>query len=68
VTLASATAAEYGVNEYNTGEYNANLTRNTVHVNASGSGKVVQVGIDATPSSYVISLQSLDILTKEGRI
>ena len=68
VTLASATAAEYGMGEYNNGEYNANLTRNTVHVNASGSGKVVQVGIEATPSSYVISLQSLDILTKEGRI
>jgi len=68
ISLTSMTPAEYDESEYVVAEYNANLIRNVVSVNTSGSGKVVQVGVEATPSGYSLSVQSLDILTKEGRI
>lgn len=68
ISLTSLTPAEYDESEYAVAEYNANLIRNVVSVNTSGSGKVVQVGFEATPTTYSISVQSLDILTKEGRI
>lgn len=68
ISLTPLTPAEYDESEYTVAEYNANLIRNVVSVNTSGSGKVVQVGFEATPTTYSISVQSLDILTKEGRI
>lgn len=68
VALGAVTSAEYGVAEYSVDEYNANLIVNAVSVNGTGKGRVVQVGFEVVPASYVISLQKLDILTKEGRI
>ena len=68
VALGASGVSEYALAEYGTDEYNTNLTRDRVQINTSGTGKVVQVGIEATPTTYVLSLQSLDILTKEGRI
>lgn len=68
VTLDELTPAEYNISEYNVAEYNANLTQNVVSINTSGGGKVVQIGFEASPTTYSISVQRLDILTKEGRI
>ena len=67
-TLGAVTVAEYGVAEYNIAEYNANLMTNLVSLPAGGSGKVVQVGFEAQLSSYAISIQKIDVYTKEGRL
>lgn len=65
--LAASTLSEYGESEYGSFEYNSNLLTNSIFVNGSGSGKVAQVGIYAQLASYAISIQKIDIYTKEGR-
>lgn len=66
--LAASNPAEYGISEYNASEYNANLLTNTVSLNAGGSGRLVQIGFEAQLVAYPISIQKIDIYTKEGRI
>jgi hypothetical protein len=61
--------AEYGVAEYNTtAEYSANLTINTMSVNAGGSGKVLQFGFEANVSGVPVSIQKIEIFSKDGRV
>ena len=67
-TLGSVTAAEYGVAEYGIGEYNANQIINLISIPASGSGNVVQVGFEAKLALNSISIQKIDVHTKEGRL
>ena len=67
-TLGSVTAAEYGVAEYGIGEYNANQIINLISIPASGSGNVVQVGFEAQLALNAISIQKIDVHTKEGRL
>lgn len=67
-TLGSVTVAEYGVAEYGIAEYNANLMTNLISANPGGSGQVVQIGFEAQLSSYSISIQKIDVYTKEGRL
>jgi hypothetical protein len=67
-TLGSVTAAEYGIAEYGIGEYNANQIINLISIPASGSGNVVQVGFEAQLALNSISIQKIDVHTKEGRL
>lgn len=67
-TLGEVLVSEYGVAEYGIGEYNSNLLINTVSVGGGGTGKVVQVGFESQMSSYAISIQKIDVYTKEGRL
>ena len=67
-TLGSVSVAEYGVAEYGIAEYNANQMINLLSFNASGSGKVVQIGFEAQMTSSTLSIQKVDIFTKEGRL
>lgn len=60
--------AEYGISEYNSGaEYSANLTTTTLSTNGSSSGKVLQFGFEAQVSGVPISIQKIEIYTKDGR-
>lgn len=67
-TLGEVAVSEYGIAEYGIGEYNSNLLINTVSVGGGGTGKVVQVGFESQMSSYAISIQKIDVYTKEGRL
>ena len=67
-TLGGTAVSEYNISEYGIGEYNANPTVSVVSMPAGGSGKVVQVGFEAQSSSYPISIQKIDVYTKEGRL
>jgi hypothetical protein len=70
VTITSIyDAAEYGVDEYNSGaEYSANTTITSLSASGSGSGKVLQFGFEAQVSSVPISIQKIEIYTKDGRV
>lgn len=61
-------ASEYGIAEYGIAEYQGNLIVNTASVNATGSGKLIQIGFEAQILGYSISIQKIDIFTKEGRL
>ena len=64
----SAAASEYGIAEYGIGEYQGNLTVNQIGLNAGGHGRLIQVAFEAQIEGYPISIQRIDISTKEGRI
>ncbi len=67
ITLGNINIAEYGVAEYNIGEYTAGVVFDNKQINASGSGNVLQLGLEALVDGFEISLQKLDCYVKAGR-
>jgi hypothetical protein len=69
-TLEGNSSAQYNISEYNTtAEYSTSgslITRQSV--NASGSGSVVSVGLEATISGNSIALQEINIHALIGRM
>ena len=62
------TEGEYGISEYNTtAEYTTGIYVQTPSVNATGSGKVLQIGLNAFVSGKPYSIQSVDISVLLGR-
>jgi hypothetical protein len=67
-----------GVSEYGTAEYGANATviayysdgvaLQTLTASASGSGKVVQTGYEATINGSALSIQKIEIQAKGGKV
>ena len=65
----AANIAEYGVSEYNTtAEYTRGTSIQTPRVNASGSGEVVAIGIEAQINNAEFSIQKIDIHALLGRL
>lgn len=60
--------SEYNVAEYGIDEYVGNLLVQPLSVNAGGNGKVIQIGLEVEVKGYPISVQRVDILTKDGKI
>lgn len=61
--------AEYGVSEYNsTAEYSANALVNTLIVNGSSHGRVLQFGFETDINSRELSIQKIDLFAKDGRL
>lgn len=60
--------AEYGLAEFGLSEYSGNVAINTMTVNGSSCGKVLQFGIEAQVGGYSISIQRIDLYTKNGRL
>jgi len=60
-------AAEYGEAEYGEAEYSTGVSIVQVSIPASGSGQVMQVGVDFDIVGAPISIQQFSIYTKEGR-
>jgi hypothetical protein len=58
--------AEYGISEYGIAEYNLSTLVDVVNINIGGAGKVIQAGIEADISGTQISIQRLDLYTKDG--
>jgi hypothetical protein len=67
ITLGNIDIAEYGVAEYNIGEYTAGVVFDNKQINASGSGNVLQIGMEAEINGFELSLQKLDCYVKAGR-
>lgn len=60
--------SEYNVGEYGIGEYSGDVTVRTVKVIGAGSGKVLQFGFEALINTYQVSVQRVDIYTKDGKL
>ncbi len=61
-------STEYNIAEYNIGEFTSGIAINTISVNASGSGKVLQIGVEATIDGVPVSIQKLDLYLVKGRV
>ncbi len=66
--LTGFVPAEYGTGEYALSEFSNSSCISEVNINASGSGKLVQVGFEAEINGYAVSIQKVEIYTKDGRI
>ena len=60
--------AEYGIAEYGIAEYGSSSYSATLGQNADGTGKLLQFGFEADIGSGLVSIQKIDIFTKNGRL
>lgn len=67
-TNLGGTSAEYNIAEYNIGEFTSGIAINTITIQASGSGKVLQLGVEATISGVPVSVQKIDTYLVRGKL
>lgn len=67
VTIGNIVVAEYGVAEYGIAEYTSGVVFDNQRVQASGSGSIIQLGIETEVNNFDLSIQKLDVFCKEGR-
>lgn len=67
LVLGGLSIAEYGIAEYNIGQYTAGVIFDNQKIQASGSGNVLQIGIETVIDQFTISIQKLDCYVKLGR-
>jgi hypothetical protein len=67
VTLHPVTVAEYGIAEYGIAEYANGVALDTLKFNASGSGRVLQIGFESDINGYPLSVQKVDVAIKTGK-
>ena len=58
--------AEYGIAEYGVDEYTTGLVLSDVYVNGGGVGRVIQAGGECVVNGAEVSVQRIDIYTKDG--
>ena len=63
-----SSVAEYGIAEYGIDEYSGSVSVNTLSSYGSGSGKVLQFGIETDINGFNLSVQRIDLYTKNGRL
>jgi len=59
---------EYGIAEYNIAQYAEGVALQTLSVQASGSGKIVQTGYESNISGSPLSIQRIEIQSKDGKM
>ena len=59
---------EYGIAEYNIAEYSDGVALQTLSVSASGSGKIVQTGYESNINGAALSIQRIEIQSKDGKM
>jgi len=60
--------SEYGIGEYDIAEYSEGIALQTLSVQASGSGKIVQTGYESNINGAPLSIQRIEIQSKDGKI
>jgi hypothetical protein len=60
--------SEYGVAEYDIAEYSEGVALQTLSVSAGGSGKIVQTGYESNINGASLSIQRIEIQSKDGKI
>ena len=69
IVISDGVPSEYGIAEFNVAEYSGSLEGiNVISVNGSGSGQLLQFGIEIESNGTLVSIQKIDILTKDGRL
>ena len=68
-SVAGGDVFEYGLGEYGIAEYGDGSFRNgSFIVNSSGTGNVVQVGVEADIDGNYLAIQKIDIFAKQGKV
>ena len=60
--------SEYGIAEYNVAEYSDGVALQTLVASASGSGKIVQTGYESNINGAALSIQRIEIQSKNGKM
>ena len=60
--------SEYGIAEYNIAQYAEGVALQTLSVQASGSGKIVQTGYESDINGSPLSIQRIEIQSKDGKM
>jgi hypothetical protein len=60
--------SEYGIAEYDIAEYSDGVALQTLSISASGSGKIVQTGYESNISGAPLSIQRIEIQSKDGKM
>ena len=68
VFAGTSGVAEYGTSEYGNSEYSSGISTGVAAINPGGEGRVIQVGMEVQIDGDMISIQQVDVLTKNGRI
>jgi hypothetical protein len=66
--LASGTAYEYNVGEYNIAEFSDGIVLDKFKSHVGGKGPIMQVGLEAEINGNPLSLQRIDIYIKQGKV
>ena len=67
VTTSNIPVAEYGIAEYGIAEYVSSAFIEQIKGQLSGSGNIIQIGVEALIDGTQLSLQKLDIYSGVGR-
>jgi hypothetical protein len=65
--IAPSVIAEYGIGEYGIGEYSGGIIIWNNNINASGTGKTLQLGFETDIDNNSVSLQKVDVFVKAGK-
>ena len=66
--IPSQGVSEYGIGEYNIAQYSDGVALQTLVVSASGSGKIVQTGYESNINGAALSIQRIEIQSKNGKM
>jgi hypothetical protein len=67
IVLDQLTVYEYNTAEYNIAEYSNGIALNDAKSNLGGSGKVIQIGLEADINNAALSIQKIDFGVKQGK-
>lgn len=67
LALDEINISEYGIAEYNIGEYSNGIALDNITTQASGTGKIVQLGFEADINGSPLSIQKIDFALKAGK-
>jgi hypothetical protein len=60
--------SEYGIGEYGIAQYSDGVALQTLSTSASGSGKIVQTGYESNINGSALSIQRIEIQSKDGKM
>jgi len=60
--------SEYGIGEYGIAQYSEGVALQTLAVQATGSGKIVQTGYESNIGGAPLSIQRIEIQSKDGKM
>lgn len=67
VLIPTQGVSEYGIAEYDIAEYSDGVALQTLSAQATGSGKIVQTGYEANINGAPLSIQRIEIQSKDGK-
>ena len=67
ILLDESSIGEYGIGEYGISKYSGGVVITKLKIPTSGSGRVVQLGLDCNINGNSLSVQKLDVYVKLGR-